>query len=363
MVWFSFLWMMMGLPVSTSQLPLHIQPEYFLQLVGNSYFYPISPSPSPLNYSSTTSSSHGGGGGGGGDAHIFIVIPGHNCNHDRTKIILNNLLILNHSVTHVKRMDCLIFLSCQPLEHIRHKLSQFCDLQTYEPGTYGHYLKAIIPLFLKQAGVTHVLILLDDAQLSYNYRLDILLNLMQRYSLSAISPSVINAAYPSTSCSFCNSRLRTKRPSFLQTSTHPINRLPQRNDSPPPPIGYTTDVIETFATLFTLRAWRCFHSMLQPALNSAGWSYDRCFKKYCIHKENTKYRSKRFSFLQNSVNITLGIADTMIVLHNSARLKGNEEDSLNGIPKPAIESNNWLQAMNMHQFLSPEDVFGDVMVT
>jgi hypothetical protein len=360
MVWLSFILAMMYLPLTTSQLPLHIQTEYFLQLAGNSYFYPVQQT-SYVNSSSAAVSSLPVGTAASA-AHILVAIPGHNCNHDRTKIILNNLLILNHSLANVKSINCLIFLSCQPSEHLRQKLSQSCDLQTYEPGSYAHYLKAIIPLFLRQAGVTHVLILLDDAQLSYNYRLDVLLNLMQKYSLSAISPSVINAVYPSTSCSFCNPRFKTKLPSFLQTSTHPINRFPPLNDSPPP-IGYTTDVIEMFATLFTLRAWRCFHSMLQPAFNSAGWSYDRCFKKYCMHKENTKFRSKRSSSSQNPANVTLGIVDTMIVLHNSARLNGNQEDSLNGIPKPAIERNNWLEAMNMHQFLSPEEVFGDVMVT
>jgi hypothetical protein len=360
MIWFSFILAIVCPHVSVGQLPLHIKTEYFLQLAGKSLFYPLlTPHPFSLNSSSAEGTTAAA-------AHVLVVVPGHNCDYERTKIILNNLLILNHSIADVKRIECLIFLSCQPPEHIRQKLAQSCDLHTYEPGSYGHYLKAIVPLFLKQAGVSHVLILLDDAQLSYNYRLDVLLHLMQRYSLSAISPSVINAVYPSTSCSFCNPRLRTKLPPSLQTSIHPINRPPPLPPQPIdslPPIGYTTDAIEMFATLFTLRAWRCFHSMLQPAFNSAGWSYDRCFKKYCMQKENTRFRSQRSSSVnsKNSVNITLGIVDSMIVLHNSARQVDNEKDSIDGVPKPAIERNNWLQALNMHQFLSPEDVFGEVM--
>jgi hypothetical protein len=343
--------------------PLNIDSEYFLKLVGGGNLSPLQSLPQTDQKKIRVNRPR-----------VLVVIPGFGCDSDRTKIVLNNLLILNHSRQSIE-IDCLIFLSCEPYEHITQTLSQSCDLQIYEQGSYAQYLKAVVPIFVKQAGYTHILILLDDAQLSFNYRLDYLTALMRRYSLSVISPAVINAVYPSTSCSFCSPRLRSTLPSSLTHSVPPINQLPLSPPPAPRPIGFTTDAIEIFATLFTFRAWKCFHSLLQPTLNSAGWSYDRCFKKYCEHQSaHSPNRPPPYSSsspplqplgnsstprVKRKAEIRLGVVDSMVVLHNSPRMKGTDADSINGIPKPAIERDNWLKELEMEPFLSPEDVFGE----
>jgi hypothetical protein len=341
------------LPLLKGNQPLNIDSEHFLKIAGGGHFSPL------RSLTQSTDSKNILPPQQVHQSHVLVVIPGFGCDNDRTKIVLNNLLILNHSRPSIQ-IDCLIFLSCEPSELIARTLTQSCDLQTYEQGSYAQYLKAVVPIFIKQAGFTHVLILLDDAQLSFNYRLDLLISLMKQYSLSVISPAVINAVYPSTSCSFCSPRLRSTLPSSLLPQIRPINQ--RHSLAAPRPIGFTTDAIEIFATLFTFRAWKCFHSLLQPALNSAGWSYDRCFKKYCQQKYSAERQSPRNSSYHHRLNrgeIRLGVVDTMVVLHNSPRIKGTDSDSVNGVPKPAIERDNWLKEMEMEHFLSPEDVFGE----
>lgn len=215
---------------------------------------------------------------------VLVFIPGHGCHEERTKTILNNLLILNSGNNNNNnniQIDCTIILLCELLSYIKERIEKYCNIQ-YDndgQGSYSHYLKSVTPQLIKQSGYDYILILLDDAQLSYNYNLDSLISTMNQYSLSAISPSIIHSVYPSSACPFCQPRLASNNlPPYLKTIIPPINKNTSSSSKSQSYHykGYFTDSIETFAVLFTSKGWRCFHSMIEPTINSVGWSYDRC---------------------------------------------------------------------------------------
>ena len=310
---------------------------------------------------------------------VFIIIPGHGCQEDRSKIILNNLFILYSSLSDNKhsnnkdnnnyknkkhsnlQIDCLLFLSCEPNIYLKNQFKNYCHLSKYQHGTYSQYLKSISPFFLHEGQYNYLLVLLDDAQLSSNYHLPSLIQIIKEYSLSAISPSIINSIYPSSACPFCLPRLKSTIPLHLQTIIQPINKKSSFNIQFYSK-GYLTDTIETFAVLFTYLGWKCFSSIIQPTINSIGWSYDRVYKKYC--QERFKYHHHQnhmkssLNHRQKISNFTLGIIDTMFVLHNSQRIQNNESDP----GQPLTERNKWLKLMQMEQYLSTNEVFSDVII-
>lgn len=87
---------------------------------------------------------------------------------------------------------------------------------------------------------------------------------MTRNNLSVVSPGIINATMTSTRPYQPTKALKNHR---FGASLYKI--------------GHSCEVIEIFATIFTLDAWKCWWNMLQPNLNPSGWGYDLCYTNLC----------------------------------------------------------------------------------
>ncbi|KAL1521083.1 hypothetical protein AB1Y20_022637 [Prymnesium parvum] len=113
-----------------------------------------------------------------------------------------------------------------------------------------------------------VFLLLDDVVLpSHSFNLSHLWDLMSTHRLDIISPTVINShatdLWPTfgTSCRSCVRR---------------------------------TDAVETFATLYSPRAWHCLTSLFDGSILrthrlAQGYGYDKCLITACHHKNVTRY--------------------------------------------------------------------------
>lgn len=66
-------------------------------------------------------------------------------------------------------------------------------------------------------------------------------------------------------------------------------------------VGHRVHIIEIFATVFTLDAWRCWYSLLDPVVNSAGWGYEKVLFNYC------RPRYPAFD---------MGVLDSMVAKHH-----------------------------------------------
>jgi hypothetical protein len=106
---------------------------------------------------------------------IFLLIPGLNMNsQERYQNLLSNLNYLSSFPLHNQTMisfDCLIFIyQTSPSSRGEEALHHFCQLEYFYHGSYGYYLKSILPSFLVQSGYTHVFLLLDDVRLTDTFR-------------------------------------------------------------------------------------------------------------------------------------------------------------------------------------------------
>lgn len=112
---------------------------------------------------------------------VLLVIPGLGNNENRTKITIQNLKQLEIIKTKTKQnekqresskipLDCFIFVYKTMLKEYESLLKSVCELEYFYHGNYAYYMKSITPMFLKELGYTHVFILLDDVELSANFR-------------------------------------------------------------------------------------------------------------------------------------------------------------------------------------------------
>mmetsp|Transcript_9488 Transcript_9488/g.14288 ORF Transcript_9488/g.14288 Transcript_9488/m.14288 type:complete len:327 (+) Transcript_9488:156-1136(+) len=255
-----------------------IDREYMMSWTAENYHILLSPLSAPCH-----SSEHN-------KSKVLVIIPGTGFQDDREKIVLNNLKIIRKSTPCVE-IKCVLYAYKTPLSHIEDEIKRTCEVHTYFHVNYAHYLKSVLPSLVFQAKFTHVLLLLDDAQLPHGYRLQGLVDIMSCNELSVVSPTVVGAIYASTSCPFCCPRLRSTK----SRSSPPLSSSP----------GHRAKVVEMFATLFTTEAWHCWWELLQPGLNSIGWAYDKFLHTHC---------STVIPGFQ------MGIIDSSVVLHTSDRI-------------------------------------------
>ena len=80
----------------------------------------------------------------------------------------------------------------------RAKLLKDCTIIPYYYANYGDYVKAVPPLLVSMSGYTHVMILLDDISLHSNFKMDQLLQIMNRNNLTIGSPAIHGAVHWTT---------------------------------------------------------------------------------------------------------------------------------------------------------------------
>jgi hypothetical protein len=264
------------------------------------------------------------------DSRILLVIPGVGFQEERTRIIFNNLKILQ--LSQGSQFSCLLFAYHIPPPYMRKEVELYCDIQLYMYVNFAHYLKAVVPSLVATSGYTHVMILLDDIQLPYTFRLSDMMSIMTRNNLSVISPTIIGATYPATTCTFCKPRLRTEKGKTSKLSDMRV--------------GHKVEVIEIFATLFTLSAWRCWWDLLQPRLNSIGWAYDKHMYRYC------KQRDSEFS---------MGMVTSIMAVHGTGRLSYTHSTGARPAD-PYAEVKRWLNVTKYESLVGDENFIGDFLI-
>ena len=189
----------------------------------------------------------------------------------------SRLPIVGESLRHfdAAQWDCLALAYAALPEPVPHVGSR-CRLEMRPGWGWASLLNVTTPAVV--APYSHVFVLLDDILLpKATFNLSTLLRAMGATNVSVISPAVAGASRSSMS-------------------------VMQRPQGGPPPgkraIGWwiqpdaepqcvrAAATIEAFATLFTVEAWRCYHSMfdnsvLHDATGAVGWGYDICFAPHC----------------------------------------------------------------------------------
>lgn len=94
-------------------------------------------------------------------------------------------------------------------------------------------------------------------------------------------------------------------------------------------IGHRVHIIEIFATIFTLSAWRCWYYLLDPVLNSAGWGYEKVYYNYCKPK---------------FPDFDMGVLDSMVAKHHKSLGKVIQKFKPDGANKltPRQQLDSWL---------------------
>jgi len=143
-----------------------------------------------------------------------------------------------------------------------------CDVEIHRGWKWASMLN------LTQLGFhTHILVLLDDVRIPLNFCMSCFLR--DSYGTSVTSPIVLNATWPTTRGSRCQST------------------------------RCNTNFIETYMKLFTLPALHCYFTMfdwsvLRDNTQAVGWGYDRCFKAACPRFKQRLFRSYQIEHVATS---------------------------------------------------------------
>ncbi len=215
------------------------------------------------------------------ETKVLVFFPGVGFQEDRLRIIRHNLRLLRKEEIDLK---CLMITYASPPLLVKDEIESFCDLNPFYYSNYAAYLKTATPSLLEWGHFTHVFLLLDDVELDDSFKLIELLSTMQRNNLSVASPAIFGSVMGSTVWN-SNSTTHRQFPNMYKRFK----------------IGHQVEVIEFFATLFTLQTWKCLWSIVDPTINSAGWGYDTCLLNYC--KE----------FIED---MKMGVANSMFATHD-----------------------------------------------
>jgi hypothetical protein len=189
----------------------------------------------------------------------------------------SRLPIVGESLRHFDpaQWDCLALAYAalpQPVPHVGSR----CRLETRPGWGWASLLNLTTPAVV--APYSHVFVLLDDVMLpTATFNLSTLIRAMAQFNTSVISPAVAGTSRSSMSV--------MQRP---QDGPPPGKRGRGwwiQPDAEPQCVRAAA-TIEAFATLFTVEAWHCYHSMfddsvLHDATGAVGWGYDICFKPHC----------------------------------------------------------------------------------
>lgn len=125
---------------------------------------------------------------------VLVVVPGFNYHPQRTRILLGSLNTVRSSDVEFR---CVVFnyndLNGQKggeLPRGARRLSCLCEVFDYFYANYATYMKAFPPSLVREAGFTHVFVLLDDVELKPSFHLRQALDIMVRNNLSVASPAI-----------------------------------------------------------------------------------------------------------------------------------------------------------------------------
>jgi hypothetical protein len=206
--------------------------------------YPLTHSLHSLTPSLTHSQSH--------SHKLLIFFPGVGFDEGRSDLILQNLKFIEQSRSNDLEISCLLSMYRKPPASVLHRVKDICRVTYYPTGNYVAYLKTLEPQIIKFGGFTHVMILLDDVELvqsSFNFKR--LLQIMDSERLMVASPRVEGAHCPT----------------MHRNTKFDIQSLDNA-------VGHESEVVEIFASVFTMDGWGCWHDMMDPENNPYGWGYD-----------------------------------------------------------------------------------------
>ena len=137
---------------------------------------------------------------------VLIVVPGFGYFGARLTYLVHSLEVAKNSSTAV---ECMVFTyadvhSPVPPEEKhsdaqkRAQLLKDCTIIPYYYANYGDYVKAVPPLLVSMSGYSHVMILLDDISLHSNFKMDQLIQIMDRNNLTIGSPAIHGAVHWTT---------------------------------------------------------------------------------------------------------------------------------------------------------------------
>ena len=102
------------------------------------------------------------------DTKLLLVMPGFGFHPARSETVLHNLRVIRNADIAI---HCLIYIyghniTKSVLSHIR----DYCHVQYSHPANYASYLKTVTPVMINRSGCSHVMILLDDVELTDPFR-------------------------------------------------------------------------------------------------------------------------------------------------------------------------------------------------
>ena len=183
---------------------------------------------------------------------LLVFFPGVGFDEGRTELILHNIKFIEKSKSRDLEISCLMAVYKHPPDSILHHINNVCSVTYYPSGNYVAYLKTLEPNLVKFGGFTHVMILLDDIELvqsSFSFKK--MLHIMDSKQLMVASPRVEGAHCPT---------MHRNQKFNVRSLDHAV--------------GHESEVVEIFATVFTLEGWGCWHDMMDPENNPYGWGYD-----------------------------------------------------------------------------------------
>lgn len=156
-----------------------------------------------------------------------------------------------------------------------------CELYRWEGMHWVGLLKTIHPVMVESANYRSVALLLDDAilvpakpQLESNM-IDRIMSLARVNNLSVASVPLDSTATP---------YWPAMAPGWLGDPRKGRGQ-PRLRFAPPstsdPLVGRLVEYVDILFAVFSAPAWRCFHSLLEPTLNTNGWGMDHLLHPIC----------------------------------------------------------------------------------
>ena len=164
-------------------------------------------------------------------------------------------------------------------------LRRRCVVAVRERAFWGSLLNLTTPAVV--APYDHVLVLLDDVELSPSFDAAAFVNEARRYKLARASPSVVGATWASATGAF-----QSFGADAFRRTQHAITACGRAGGGGGGGgagghcSARLVPWVESFVTLYTRAAWGCYHSMFDDAVlrndtAAIGYGYDRCFGLHC----------------------------------------------------------------------------------
>lgn len=177
------------------------------------------------------------------ETSVLLVVPGHGQNRRWSMLEASLAKLKSHCLDYSITFHCDIY-SYNPLYTADLKKKTFCNV-IENHGLWTHHM-----LKVKSSGYSHIALLMDDVNAS---------NVSIPHAISAMSISRIHLA------------------SAAMNGWH----YKHMHAFPPPCLVHEVNFVDILFAIFTVQAWDCWISILDPNVNPSGWGYDLIFKRAC----------------------------------------------------------------------------------